>query len=529
MKCFLLLILTLLLCSIHCLAQYPTSMNGFVVGATSGINFYDGSSTIAMEIPPWTIAGGWHTYLMHNGVRTVTYSVPDAMVPNTSIDCTGKGPHFAVGPDASQPWKRSYSGIYSAHALVHPTEGPINIGFCHNENKNECGGAVNTIDPQVPIDCARPYQGYFAMVSGVWTTNTASNDWGQGGYNNDLGPILWPSSGYVASDGVSPASQGLLQPSSIISGGYIYVYVVDDGPLAAGPQHQEGRGRGIKLVRVPVTGCLDPTQYEVYYRNPSGDAQWLPSLPAGFTKENMLQYVGVQGPKSTDILSDEAHDNTWAYRFTAAQVNNTNYFIGCEEYVDNNDVRYTDGVGHARHHVALRFSVDLINWSPRELVVETSDDWDASTFNYPILLSSDGWTNTAVDLNNFYIVGTHSQSPFENLIFMMNIKNAAPAPSLFNAVTSLTPPVSAVLRQISGIYPNPTHGDLQLKYSLSESATVQITVLDMMGRRLQGGISTQRTAGDYDDQIDVSALATGTYMVELRVNDQAYTYKAVRE
>jgi hypothetical protein len=504
-------------------------MNSYAIGRPATVNFYDGSSTISMEIPPWTIAGEWHTYLMHDGSRTATYSVPNAIVPKTSIDCTGKG-GFAAGPNASEPWKRNYSGIYSAHYLIHPAQGPIDIGFCHDENKNICRGADNTIDPYVPTDCSKPYQGYFAMVSGVWTTSAQSNDWGQRGYNNDLGPILWPSSAFVASDGISPASQGLLQPSSIVSGNYIYVFIVDDGPLPAGPQSEEGRGRGIKLVRVPVSGCLDPAQYQVYYKDTSGNVQWLPSLPSGFTKENMLQYVQVQGPKSTDILSDEISGNTWAYRFTAARVNNTDYFIGCEEYLDYNDITYVNGVEHARHHVALRFSYDLMNWSPREKIIETSEDWNASVFNYPIFLSADGWTNTAIDLDNFYVIGTHSQSPFLNPIFMMNITNTAlrPTASVASFGLSAAPVLSGAVVAFSGIYPNPTHGNIQLKYTLAANAKVQISVLDVTGRKLRSEGPTQRPAGRYAEDFDLSAFARGIYIVELTVDNEQNIFKAVR-
>ena len=513
-------------------AQYPTDMTAFTKGQPVGINFYNGSSTIAMEIPPWTIGGEWHTYFMHDGNKTVTYSVPQAMEPNTSIDCTGKGGYFATAPIVSDPWKRSYSGIYSAHALTHPTQGSINIGFCHDENKNECGHEENTIDPAVKINCADSYQGYFAMVSAVWTPNTASDNWGQDGYKNDLGPILWPAWGFVAADGVTPTSQGLLQPSSIVSGGYIYIFVFDKGPLPAAGKQEEGRDRGIKLVRAPVSGCLDPAEYEVYYKDTAGDEQWLPSLPTGFTKENMLQYVRVKGPKSTDILPDEIADNTVALRFTAAKVNNTNYFIGCEEYLDSEDQTYTNGVGHARHHVALRFSNDLVHWSHREMIVETSEDWDASYFNYPIFLSADKWTNTAVDLDDFYIVGTHSQPPFINLINTLHVTRTTPMAMNFAASAAAPPPVKALLDPTSGMFygvaPNPTMGSVQLKYGLSATANVQVTMHDITGRMLRSEGPVQRSQGSYVEDFDLSTLARGVYILELSADDEKRVYKVVR-
>lgn len=199
-------------------------MNNYIVGGPVSVNFQS-SKSISLEIPPWTIGGGWHTYLMVDGNNTNTYSTPDNMINNTSINCKYGGPYFAVGPDAAKAWKRSYSSIYSAHYLEHPTLGPINIGFCHDENKNSCN-QQNTINPIFHPTCVSgtDYTGYFAMVSAVWTKNIQSNNWGQNGYNNDVGPILWPSVGYVSSDNTN-ATQGLLQPSSIISGNYIYIYL----------------------------------------------------------------------------------------------------------------------------------------------------------------------------------------------------------------------------------------------------------------------------------------------------------------
>ena len=127
----------------------------------------------------------------------------------------------------------------------------------------------------------------------------------------------------------------------------------------------------------------------------------------------MLQYLKTPGPKSTGILTDEISGNTQAFRFAVAKVKNKDYFIGCEEYIDNSDSE--------RHHIALRFSYNLIDWSPRKKIIETSKNWDASRMNYPIFLSADGWTNTEVDLDDFYLIGTNSQSPFSRNLNRLHI------------------------------------------------------------------------------------------------------------
>ncbi len=513
--------------SIVSLAQYstyPPQFDSLVLGEVDAVKFYAGANTISMEIPPWTIGGGWHTYFAHNGISTVTYSVPEAITPKEAINCAGKGGYFATGPVAQDPWKRNYSGIYSAHHLQNPYAGTIDIGFCHNENRNECNGSANTIDPNVPINCNNPYQGYFAMVSAVWTPDNSRNNWGQQGYSNDLGPILWPSNGFVGANGVTQITDGLLQPSSIVYNGYIYVFIWDKGPLRGTTLNEEGRRRGIKLVRVSLESDLDPTQYQVYYKDTAGNVEWLPSLPAGLTKENMLDYVRTQGPKATDILPDELNGGTEAYRFTAAQVKGQDYFIGLEEYVDYKDITNNNGVQQPRHHLAIRYSPDLINWSARIKILETSDSWNASSFNYPILLSDDGWSNTEVDLTSFYVLGTHSQSPFIDPLNIMHI--AYPTPTL-NTTTQLQAPRLASAASASGGYPNPTSGRVNVFYYLNLPSNVTIRVMDMMGRVLSQNV-TQMDLGNHTSAIDLSNYSRGVYLIQVLGEGQTLNFKIVR-
>jgi len=497
-------------------SQYPTDLNNYVSQWSASKAFIDNDHDIHLEIPPWIIGGGWRTYLMVNGVKTFTYSTPDPIVGSQYVQCTDRGPYDAVGPEASKPWKRNYSSIYSAHYFTHPVYGTINIGFCHDENKNGCG-SQNTINPTIPPTCApgTDFSAYFAFVSAVWTPNVAATNWGQTGYNNDIGPILWPSVGYVTQDNLN-ATEGLLQPSSIISNGYIYIYIWDKGPK---PNLQgEGKARGIKLVRTTIANSTNPSAYEVYYKDPQGNVQWLPSLPTGFTKETMLNYVKVEGPKSTDILTDEIALNTESFRFTAAAVNNTNYFIGLEEYIDNND--------NGRHHLALRFSNDLINWSAREKVVETSTNWDASDMNYPIFLSADGWSNTAINLDDFYIMGTHSQSPFSNYVNLINVHVYTPPPP--------PPPTcphgcnQRITADAVTLSSNPNHGIFQIRYHLNGNglAQTQINIFDITGKMLSRASSGAKTAGFYQENIFLANKAKGIYVVELIV-DGARTQKKV--
>jgi len=320
-------------------------------------------------------------------------------------------------------------------------------------------------------------------------------------------------------------------------------------------------------VRAAIGDCLDPTKYQVYYKDPSGNVNWLSSLPAGFTKETMMQYLHTQGPKSTDILSDQIPNNTECFRFSVAQVKNTNYFIAVEEYVDNN----ARAAGNAWHFVALRFSNDLMNWSSREMIVENAQTWDASNLNYPILLSADGWSNTAVDLNNFYVLGTHSQSPFENGVTMVRVSyspptppppppptspcggacqppcieavlaggpvRTGPAPSIANCPPPAATSSAAVNSIGEGsslegtatmIYPNPTRGVFQIDYSVPVSTVTKVEVFDVAGKLLLSGQPVSKLAGRYTQSFDLSHYVNGVYLLVLTVGGEKKTFKVVR-
>lgn len=469
------------------------------------------SRRMRLEIPPWQIAGSWHTYFFSNGSETNTYSDRNDMIHSSSVNMEGHGPYFACGAEPSKPWKRDYGEIFSAHKLQHPAMGLINIGFCHGENKDWCG-SHNSINPARPLAPSNPcgttdYDAYFTFPHVVWTVNNEANNWGQRGYTNELGPIGWPANGYIDANNES-ASEGLSHCSSIVVGDYIYLFLYDRGPRQT---PQEGRERGIKLVRVHQNNCLDPAAYEVYYKDPTGIVHWQPSLPAGFTKETMMDYLKVQGPKCTNILPDLFTTSSRCLRFSVAQVTGSNYFIGCEEYLAD-DERGSDG--HENHHVALRFSYDLIHWTERKAIVETAENWDASHLTYPIFLSANGWSNTAIELNDFYILGMHSISNggFPNWVTRLHVTNL---------------PVDNSQERTPFVYPNPGSGTYNLTYTLQTAAKTQLTVFDQMGRPVQQATAVNKIPGTYTETVNFSTHAKGVYLLVLLVDGKKQTFKVI--
>jgi hypothetical protein len=82
----------------------------------------------------------------------------------------------------------------------------------------------------------------------------------------------------------------------VVTNEYVYIFYTDSGPFGSNIPLEEGRSEGIKVARAPLPFVLDPSSYKVYYRDALGNESWLPSLPVGFTKEHMLDFVAVKDP-----------------------------------------------------------------------------------------------------------------------------------------------------------------------------------------------------------------------------------------
>lgn len=519
-------------------AQLP-SLEGYMVSKPSTVLFtYSRSSNKGKnnaEVPPWIIPGGLRSYFFVDGSDTYIWSSGNSLVHDKAINLDR-----AVGPslasmsymhspdfDHNKPvknWKRNYHAIYSAEYFQHPAEGTVSIGFLHGENKNQVTGNVNsssathyqnTIQQNVPINLAdhQSYSGgspfrdgwnaYNAMISAAWTHNNAQTNWGQQFFQHELGPIAWPSTGYITRNGVKCTS-GLKHPSSIIAGGYVYIFYADGGPFGNNIPQEEGRQEGIKVVRAPLANALSADAYEVYYRDSVGNENWLPSLPAGFTKESMLQYVAVQGPRSTDIINDRQH-SAQEIRFSVAKVRQGDYFMGVEEYIDVADGK--------KFKVALRFSQDLVNWTDRQLVVYEAPNWEKTQLNYPVFLDKEGWTNTEIDIDDFYILGTGTTPQ----MYVNRVHVFKPNPSTEVTAFSATP-----ARSPAGDYawPNPTNGIFQVSYQLEEPARVRISLLDITGRRMGMIRNETKNQGSHTASLDMQTYPAGLYFVEVLVNNR---------
>jgi hypothetical protein len=504
------------------------------------------------EVPPWILPGegNWRSYFFVDGISGYLGSAEGSIVTAADLHLqTGPArvtsPLGVCLPKASQEWRKTYYAVYSAQKIGHPQEGSVALCFLHAENKTVCNGGhvacqntINTVHLQESCPVGDDWERYNSFVCAAWMPAAPEANGGKPQAVVDLGPVVWPSTGYLQANR-EKFTCGVNTPSSIQYDGYVYLFFHDDGPYGSPgsppfypPPAEEGRHEGIKLARAPVGDALDPHAWTVFYRDPGGNEGWHPSLPAGFTKETIDRFWDQPGPKSTDIMGDEGNDQYSEVRFSVAQVRGADYFMGVESYTDLTDPVPGTGPGTGKSQAfrvkkSLRYSRDLIHWSDRERVIETADDWTRSDLNYPVLLSSDGSSNNLIDSTDFYIAGTNStirnkinkvHVHLSSYSFALSLRTATPAMLLGDSLGGFT-----------GIYPNPGHGAHWLRYTLGRNAGVQVNVLDLTGRRLVMGPVASLLPGQHIQQIDTSRFGKGIFLVEVVVDGKRQIYKVVDE
>jgi hypothetical protein len=349
-----------------------------------------------MEATPWIVKGGWRGYFL-----TTAYSyfcaAPDGLTGGVVLY-----PEYCAKvtePVASTPWLRNYNGILSSYVLRPSSDNPIILAAVHGENKNERRGTTriqNTVatnfsanskfdanvcasginDAGVYEDC---WDAYFGFVSLAHQTFTPVTQYARIPFIDD-GPIVWPAAGYLNSNGTQ-ASAGVRHPTFFAADGFLYVFYLDMSPDSW----------GIKVARAPLSAQPSAGSFNVYNRDNFNS----PALPKNFSNSSIASFYAAKGAPSSCIIG--CAGNT--VRFSVATITGTNSYLGVLEYATDN----------GKTAVALSASNDLVHWSS-PVDVRTFASWSESDMHYPILMDKDGWTNTEIDINDFYVVGVGNAS-----------------------------------------------------------------------------------------------------------------------
>lgn len=316
----------------------------------------------------------------------------------------GTFPRIAdTDPDHRFLWRRCYYGLLSAENAVSPFSGKeCIVGGMHGENKNGTycippRYITTTVLPEgtfeQPKDGTLPFpdyynmdEVYFAFVCLTYLEKGEEKD----AYfmNHDLGPVVWPSAGYLRRDD-RPQSLGVSHPYLFRHGGYLYLYYSEE--LYEDADQEEGRQAGIKVARAPDDGWR-PENFRTWYNGDFTEK----ALPEGFDRFDR-RFVYEKGGRSTPII---VHPNGYNVNcFSVAKIRGMDLFLGISwDRVQNS---------------WLWVSADLVNWHMCLQVPYFG--W--AVMCYPALYDAAFTTQKEIDLDDFYIVGmNHQKEPCVNAI-----------------------------------------------------------------------------------------------------------------
>lgn len=298
-------------------------------------------------------------------------------------------------PDHRYFWHRCYYGILSTEHGVNPFTGEeCIIGAMHGENKNGSycfppRYITTTVLPEgtfsQPEDGTLPMpedysldKVYFAFVGLTYLNASELSD--ADFMKHDLGPVVWPSNGYLDKKN-NRTSLGVSHPYLIRHDGYLYLFYSEElyGDISA----EEGRGVGIKVARAPETDWK-PGNFRTWYNGSFSED----SLPEGFDRFDRRFFYEKGGRSSPVIVHPNGYNVNY---FSVARIKGTNLFLGISwDRIQNS---------------WLWLSEDLVNWH----MSLQMPDFGWAAFCYPAFYNDDFTSQKEIDINNFYIAGTNLQ------------------------------------------------------------------------------------------------------------------------
>lgn len=397
------------------------------------------------EVTPWSLGthrlGGLHWFLVPS-INSYLCSTPSNMFALTKEENIKRDrcslleteDIFGNRGEASLGWKRDYYGAFSAHIIddhlnqkmylisqgeqkdERPNRGyndmpgsscspAPDIGYGADASWSKIAGAPPMCDPAYEWPS---YNAFILMSTMPYTKEALS---GGRPFVTEYGPILWPSNGYIerSPDGahwIKATDGGVRHPSSIVAGGYLYVFYDD---LSQG-QESEGRGPGIKVARAPISpDGVDPHSFETYFDDHFVDS----ALPRGLSLEHYAMWSSKGGRASSLFPSAVISVPPTPYTgqktrrigdmiFSVARVDGTDWFIGVAN-------EFSLGV-------TLRISGDLLKWSAPIVIPGTESNYYSGAVDlqkdvpllYARFANADGDSNTDIDPNDFYVIGTQT-------------------------------------------------------------------------------------------------------------------------
>lgn len=114
-----------------------------------------------------------------------------------------------------------------------------------------------------------------------------------------------------------------------------------------------------------------------------------------------------------------------------------------------------------------------------------------------------------------------------------NSNNSTSGDSIFRSTLVVTEALSGIHDLNSEnflltTFPNPTHGILNVKFTLFESSPVEISLMDLNGRTISRLFSAGEMNGEVSESFDISAYPPGVYYLRLNVSETSSFRKLVK-
>ena len=379
----------------------------------------------------WLFIGSGHSVAVPISTSTHILKDPECAIREQPIYAIGGiGPEIRLGrlpvlyeiPE-EQFWRHSYCGAFNVDVMPagngHP-EWVFSINHCENKNsirrtrytKFLITNSINPADEATETTASgtfggrfREYQpAYFGLVSMSYAPVTAETKYGAELFHHDMGPIIWPQTGFMTPDGTATAPGFWHEhphPSSLIAEDprdgkkYIYVFSVISDPDADLRVDERARVM-IGAARSPLTDRGLPGTYMNFYRGDYTEPS-LPDLSGGIKLARSRK-----GGKASAI--HESTRGCHMNRFFVTRLKRSGLFLSVESFR-----------AEGRFQTALRLSEDLRTWTDRFVLPNKQRNdyhYDAGSpelaLYYPKFLSADGSSHYEIDESErFYIIATN--------------------------------------------------------------------------------------------------------------------------
>jgi len=128
----------------------------------------------------------------------------------------------------------------------------------------------------------------------------------------------------------------------------------------------------------------------------------------------------------------------------------------------------------------------------------------------------------SIDKSSFTIAGSY---PVKLLIKDWNNND-----SICTSIVTITPGTLIDYANFKGnlnVYPNPFNNNLTISYDLLENSSVEVSIFDMLGKRVALVSALKQAAGAQLINYDASLLDAGTYILQLRTSTGILNKQAI--